>query len=81
MWSSPDKPIPRWQIQDEHLRVLDEFVKSGEEPPNSVEDALKFLQVDCIRPGGFNLFRRGLLEKDAAKCREALRMIRKHMGK
>lgn len=80
MWNAPQHEVPKSQIQAEHLRILEEFAYSGDEPDSLVHEALDWLEKECIRPGGFTLFRSGIIKGDTFKIRSGLEMIKRHLG-
>lgn len=81
MWNAPQNETPKADIQKEHLRILEEFAYSGDEPDALVSEALDWLEKECLRPGGFRLFRSGIIKGDTFIIRAGLDLIKRHLGK
>lgn len=85
MWNSPNQPIPRCDIDKEHMKALEEAVFECEQDydvrSSKVYEALDYFQAKTIRTWGFTLFRQGLEDWNPHALHDGLRLIKQHIGK
>lgn len=84
MWNAPKQPIPRYQIDREYMRTLEEAVQDCEEDfdvrSSKVYEALDYFQAQSSRTWGFTLFRQGLEDWNPKALHDGLKLIKQHIG-
>lgn len=84
MWNATKNEVPRYQIDAEHMRVLEDAVQNCEEDFDvrsaAVYAALDHFQEHSVSTWGFTLFRQGLEDWQPAALHEGLRLIKQHIG-
>lgn len=77
MWSTPDKPVPRYQLERDALdtlqKAIDECVEFDVSERPEVSSALNLVNKRGPRDQGVRLFEKGMKEPDPIKRRNDLR--------
>lgn len=85
MWNSPKQPIPRQNVDQEYMSILDDAVKNCEQDFDvrsiKVYEALDYFQAKSSRTWGFTLFRQGLEQWNVKALHDGLGLIKQHLGK
>lgn len=83
MWNAPKNTIPEADFAREHMRVLEEAVRSAEEFPvvgKEVLAALNYFAARTIRQGSINLLMLGMKQGRIDHMIEGLALLKKHLG-
>lgn len=83
MWNATKNEIPRYQIEREHMRIIecavDDMFEDFDVRSAKLYEALDYFEKQSTSTWGFTLFRQGLENWETIKLKEGLRLIRQQL--